>query len=101
MSKTTSFGTSKREGHDSSTFYARNIYNGHSNTNGDSKDGTDLEALGGSLEWANQIYLGSSESMDHIPSNSVGLAFTSPPYNVGKDYDDDMSLDDYLDEGCA
>ena len=26
----------------------------------------------------------------------MALAFTSPPYNVGKDYDHDMSLDDYL-----
>jgi site-specific DNA-methyltransferase (adenine-specific) len=31
-----------------------------------------------------------------VPDNSVGLAFTSPPYNVGKDYDDDMDLDAYL-----
>jgi DNA modification methylase len=31
-----------------------------------------------------------------IPDNSIALAFTSPPYNVGKDYDDDMSLNDYL-----
>jgi site-specific DNA-methyltransferase (adenine-specific) len=34
--------------------------------------------------------------MTPIPDNSVGLAFTSPPYNVGKDYDDDMSLENYL-----
>jgi site-specific DNA-methyltransferase (adenine-specific) len=32
-----------------------------------------------------------------IPDNSVGLAFTSPPYNVGKDYDEDMPLESYLD----
>jgi site-specific DNA-methyltransferase (adenine-specific) len=31
-----------------------------------------------------------------LPDNCVGLAFTSPPYNVGKEYDLDMSLDDYL-----
>jgi len=31
-----------------------------------------------------------------IPDNSVALAFTSPPYNVGKDYDENMSLDGYL-----
>lgn len=37
----------------------------------------------------------SSEQMP-IPDKSVALAFTSPPYNVGKDYDDDMSLCDYL-----
>lgn len=92
--KTTSFGTSKREGHDASEFYARNIYgspNGH--------DVTSIKAIEippVSDEWANQVYCASSESMAHIPSNSVGLAFTSPPYNVGKDYDDDMDMGGYL-----
>ena len=28
MTRTSSFGTSKREGHDSSDFYNRNLYNG-------------------------------------------------------------------------
>jgi len=32
-----------------------------------------------------------------IPDNGVALAFTSPPYNVGKDYDDDIGLKEYLD----
>jgi site-specific DNA-methyltransferase (adenine-specific) len=30
-----------------------------------------------------------------VPSNSIGLAFTSPPYNVGKAYSDDLSMADY------
>jgi site-specific DNA-methyltransferase (adenine-specific) len=34
--------------------------------------------------------------MFHIPDKSVGLAFTSPPYNVGKDYEDDINMSDYL-----
>ena len=39
------------------------------------------------------------EEMRQIPSNSIHLAITSPPYNVGKDYDnhnDKMSYHDYL-----
>ena len=39
------------------------------------------------------------DSLKQIPSNSVHLAITSPPYNVGKDYDnhhDEMNYDDYL-----
>ena len=28
--------------------------------------------------------------MHHLPDNSVHLMITSPPYNVGKDYDDDL-----------
>lgn len=39
------------------------------------------------------------KEMKKIPSNSIHLAITSPPYNVGKDYDnhnDRMSYKDYL-----
>jgi DNA modification methylase len=39
------------------------------------------------------------DSLKQIPSNSVHLAITSPPYNVGKDYDnhhDEMNYDEYL-----
>lgn len=34
--------------------------------------------------------------MDQLPDGCVALMVTSPPYNVGKDYDGDLSLDDYL-----
>lgn len=40
------------------------------------------------------------EAMKRIPDNSVHLAITSPPYNVGKNYDnhfDQMQYDKYLD----
>jgi len=39
------------------------------------------------------------EEMKRIPSNSIHLAITSPPYNVGKDYDnhdDRMDYQEYL-----
>ena len=32
---------------------------------------------------------------EHLPDDSVHLMITSPPYNVGKDYDDDLSLIEY------
>ena len=48
----------------------------------------------------NQIICGDVlEEMRQIPGNSIHLAITSPPYNVGKDYDnhnDKMSYHDYL-----
>src|SRR3989344_9660657 len=51
-------------------------------------------------EFENQIINGDVlEVMKKIPSNSVHLAITSPPYNVGKDYDthnDKMRYEDYL-----
>lgn len=94
MTKTTAFGTSKREGHDSSSFYARNIYETAAPTVETNAHHQLPE--NGSLEWADRLYLSSSEDMLQIPSNSVGLAFTSPPYNVGKEYDADMGLQEYL-----
>ncbi len=39
------------------------------------------------------------EEMKKIPDNSIHLAITSPPYNVGKDYDnhnDKMEYKEYL-----
>ncbi|HEY62828.1 MAG TPA: site-specific DNA-methyltransferase, partial [Anaerolineae bacterium] len=44
----------------------------------------------------NTILLGSAENMEEIPDNSLHLMVTSPPYNVSKDYDDDLSLREYL-----
>ncbi len=99
--KTTKFGTSKREGHDASDFYKRNLYAEKdaslppvvpvNDTTHDVRNGT--EATG---EWRDQIYQHSAESMVHLPNDSIGLAFTSPPYNVGKDYDPDLDMQAYL-----
>ena len=44
---------------------------------------------------ANQIFCKSSERMVELPDSSVHLMVTSPPYNVGKDYDEDLTLDEY------
>jgi site-specific DNA-methyltransferase (adenine-specific) len=35
--------------------------------------------------------------MQELPDNSVHLMVTSPPYNVGKDYDEDMTEAEYRD----
>ncbi len=35
--------------------------------------------------------------MPELPDNSVALMVTSPPYNVGKDYDVDLTLEEYSD----
>ncbi len=47
-------------------------------------------------ESIDHIFCHSSESMSELPDNSIHLMVTSPPYNVGKDYDEDLSLKDYL-----
>ena len=38
----------------------------------------------------------SAEKMDPIPDHSVHLMVTSPPYNVSKEYDEDLTLGEYL-----
>ena len=37
-----------------------------------------------------------SELLKNIPSNSVDLVITSPPYNIGKKYEKQTSLQSYL-----
>ena len=92
---TSSFGTTKREGHDASKFYSRNLYQpGVAETATDCVEEQEIP-LAVHENWFDRIYCTSSEQMA-IPDNSVALAFTSPPYNNGKEYDQDMSLDDYL-----
>ena len=43
----------------------------------------------------NIIYCKSSECMSELPDSSIHLMITSPPYNVKKEYDEDLSLDEY------
>jgi len=92
MSKTRmqSFGTSSRTGHDSSGFYNRKIYSAGA---GPEPDGEEADNR---AENINVIHNHSSADMHELASNSVHLMITSPPYNVGKDYDDDLSQDEYL-----
>ena len=85
--KTRSFGSSWRVGHDSSDYYSRRMYN--------LKSVEDKLTVNRS-NCRNQIFCKSSENMDELPDNSVGLMITSPPYNVGKDYDADLTLEEYL-----
>ena len=93
---TSTFGVGKREGHDASTFYSRQIYQ----QNGEALHTAETPAVAEPTPplavWADRIYCQSSAALTPIPDNAVGLAFTSPPYNVGKDYDDDLPFEDYL-----
>lgn len=91
-SKTSSFGTTSRISHDSSKYYSSKLYSELSRDNG-------LPAVPDNLfpgELENSIIHGSSEDMKAIPDNSVHLMVTSPPYNVTKEYDENLSLQEYL-----
>ena len=90
--KTSSFGSSGRISHDSSAFYNSRLYSQFSvpSTVEYTENPIDESVL-------DKIYCKSSETMDEIPDSSVHLMVTSPPYNVRKEYDDDLSIDQYRD----
>ncbi|HNT24621.1 MAG TPA: site-specific DNA-methyltransferase [Anaerolineales bacterium] len=90
--KTSSFGTGSRINHDSSAYYGSRLYAElpGSQAGNAEPDNPFPAAL------VNKIILGSAEKMDAIPNSSLHLMVTSPPYNVTKAYDEDLSLDEYL-----
>ncbi len=93
MTKTTmrAFGTSDRTGHDSSGFYKRKMYCQNRqdvSVDEEIENGCDENII-------NRIYNHSSTDMSELPDNSVHLMVTSPPYNVGKEYDDDLTEDEF------
>lgn len=90
--KTSSFGTTARISHDSSQYYNSRLNAELQSENGQSH----IPENPFPTELENRIILSNSESMHEIPNNSLHLMITSPPYNVTKEYDEDASLDEYL-----
>ena len=88
--ETSSFGSSGRISHDSSRFYAGRMYEGRQPAD---TPGHEEQAL--PADRRNRIFLGSSENMAQLPNGCIHLMVTSPPYNVQKEYDDDLSLEEY------
>jgi site-specific DNA-methyltransferase (adenine-specific) len=88
--QTSAFGTPGRINHDSSRFYGSKLYSNLSNQKEIKYIENEIDP-----ENINKIFCKSSESMSELPDNSVHLMITSPPYNVGKEYDQDLSLEDY------
>ncbi len=89
--KTSSFGSPGRIGHDASAFYSARLYADQPQAKTSHYVENPLPA--GALD---RIFPTSSERMAELPDSSVHLLVTSPPYNVGKDYDEDLSLEEYL-----
>ncbi len=87
---TSNFGVSKRESHDSTDFYARF-------TQPLLDDSVDIDPR----KDIDDIFVGNSASMTHVPDNSVALVVTSPPYFAGKAYEEALGSGDipatYLD----
>jgi site-specific DNA-methyltransferase (adenine-specific) len=91
--KTSRFGVSKREGHDSSQFYNSKLYDRERKKISDAKKHVERKIPDENI---NKIFCKSSEKMDELPNNSIHLMVTSPPYNVTKEYDDNLTLNEYL-----
>lgn len=89
--KTSSFGTPGRINHDSTQFYSSRLYEGVTND-------TSVKFIENQIpaQNLNKLFCKSSEKMDELPDNSVHLMITSPPYNVTKEYDQDLNLTEYI-----
>ena len=88
--QTSSFGAPGRIGHDSSKFYKSRLYDGQRIK----RPSQYIEnAIAPSI--SNTIFCKSSENMNEIPDYSIHLMVTSPPYNVTKEYDENLTLDEY------
>ncbi|HCJ66032.1 MAG TPA: SAM-dependent methyltransferase [Elusimicrobia bacterium] len=88
--KTSAFGSPGRINHDSTPFYTSRLY-----------EGLPKEEIGKYTEnpipseFLDKIFWKSSKKMEELPDNSVHLMVTSPPYNVGKEYDENLTLNEY------
>jgi site-specific DNA-methyltransferase (adenine-specific) len=79
MTETSNFGASRRENHDSSSFYGRF-------TAPEMSDDEEVRAC--TVE--DSIILGDSRDMVQVSAKSVALVCTSPPYFSGKQYEEEM-----------
>ena len=87
---TSAFGVSRRESHDSSAYYESALYRSLPQEH----DTGTVEHI--RPEDLDVVLTADSRDLRGIPDNSVHLMVTSPPYNVGKAYDDGMDLREYL-----
>jgi site-specific DNA-methyltransferase (adenine-specific) len=79
MTETSNFGTSRRESHDASPFYSRFTAPVMSD---------DDEVCACTVE--DSIIVGDSRDMAKVPSKSVALVCSSPPYFSGKQYEQEL-----------
>ena len=88
--QTSAFGTQGRINHDSSEFHKGKLYKDQEPPEPETWIENPIP-----LENLDQLYCASSEKMSEIPDSSIHLMVTSPPYNAKKEYDDDLSLEEY------
>jgi site-specific DNA-methyltransferase (adenine-specific) len=79
---TTTFGSGRREAHDASAFYERFAVP-HISADSHVEASTAVDV----------IHCGDARAMQAVPSDSVALVVTSPPYFAGKQYEEDLGAD--------
>ena len=89
--QTSAFGSPGRVSHDSRAFYGKKLYAGLPREEKTPYLENDLPESA-----VNAIFCSSAENMEELPDCCIHLMVTSPPYNVGKDYDEDFTLEEYL-----
>jgi len=89
--ETSAFGTPGRISHDSSLFYSSRMYQGL-----ETAEDVPYREKPLPPSALDQVLCKSSERMDELPEDSIHLMVTSPPYNAQKEYDQDLTLDEYL-----
>ncbi len=93
--RTSSFGVTGRISHDSTPFYSRKLYGNMALPKPKPEDLVENDVP---PEFLDKVILGDArEVLKKLPDNCVHLMVTSPPYNVGKEYDADLTLGEYLD----
>jgi site-specific DNA-methyltransferase (adenine-specific) len=87
---TSNFGAPGRISHDASPFYNGRLYQ-------ELHAGKDVAFVENEVPASicNRIFPHTSEDMHELADNSIHLMVTSPPYNVGKEYDQDLNLVEY------
>ncbi len=88
--RTSAFGSPGRINHDSTPFYTSRLYKGLPKEKIIKYKENPIPE-----QYLNKIFCKTSENMEELPDCSVHLMVTSPPYNVGKQYDEDLTLDEY------
>jgi len=88
--KTSVFGSPGRIAHDATPFYSSRLYKEmpKEHINNYLENPVPSDSL-------DRIFCKSSEKMEELPDNSIHLMVTSPPYNVGKEYDRDLTISEY------
>lgn len=89
--KTSAFGTPGHTSHDSSHFYNSRMYQ-------DLIPNQPIEYIENPIPDSilDTLQCASSENLSALPDNAIHLMVTSPPYNARKDYDEDLTLDEYM-----